>query len=101
MTEKLPIPTSLPQIRKGADKFLAFPISLFAAQPKEFYLDGLKKSEQQSHTLRGDMWGKYIFFNPVACYFLYEAKDLSAPIVFLVYCLSPYAQITYAQCRRL
>jgi hypothetical protein len=33
-------------VRKGADKSLAFPISLFAAQPKEFFLDGLKKLEQ-------------------------------------------------------
>jgi hypothetical protein len=29
----------------GADKCLAFPISLFAAQPKDFFLDGLKKLE--------------------------------------------------------
>jgi hypothetical protein len=35
----------------GADKPLAFPISyfLFAAQPKEFFLAGLKKLEQRSH----------------------------------------------------
>jgi hypothetical protein len=26
-----------------------FPIFLFAAQPKEFYLDGVKKLEQRSH----------------------------------------------------
>jgi hypothetical protein len=26
-----------------------FPILLFAAQPKEFFLDGLKKLEQRSH----------------------------------------------------
>jgi hypothetical protein len=26
----------------GADKSLAFPSFLFAAQPKEFFLDGLK-----------------------------------------------------------
>jgi hypothetical protein len=26
-----------------------FPIFLFAAQPKEFFLDGLKKLEQRSH----------------------------------------------------
>jgi hypothetical protein len=32
--------------RRGADKSLAFPIFLFAAQPKEFFLDGLKKLEQ-------------------------------------------------------
>jgi hypothetical protein len=26
-----------------------FPIFLFAAQPKEFFLDGLKKLEQRNH----------------------------------------------------
>jgi hypothetical protein len=36
-------------IRRGAGKSLAFPIFLFAAQPKEFFLDGLKKLEQRSH----------------------------------------------------
>jgi hypothetical protein len=45
------------EIRKGADKSLAFPIFLFAAPPKEFFLDGLKKLEQRSHKgveLRGE-----------------------------------------------
>jgi hypothetical protein len=37
------------EIRRGADKSLAFCIFVFAAQPKEFYLDGLKKLEQRSH----------------------------------------------------
>jgi hypothetical protein len=36
-------------LRRGADKSLAFHISLFAAQPKCFFLDGLKKLEQRSH----------------------------------------------------
>jgi hypothetical protein len=31
--------------RRGADKSLAFPIFQFAAQTKEFFLDGLKKLE--------------------------------------------------------
>jgi hypothetical protein len=34
-----------------------FPIFLFAAQPKEFFLDGLQKLEQRSHKyveLRGE-----------------------------------------------
>jgi hypothetical protein len=34
-----------------------FPIFLFAAQPKEFFMDGLKKLEQRSHKcveLRGE-----------------------------------------------
>jgi hypothetical protein len=26
-----------------------FPVSIFAAQPKEFFLEGLKKLEQRSH----------------------------------------------------
>jgi hypothetical protein len=33
-------------MRRGADKALVFPIFLFATQPKEFFLDGLKKLEQ-------------------------------------------------------
>jgi hypothetical protein len=33
-------------IHRSADKFLACPIFLFAAQPKEFFMDGLKKLEQ-------------------------------------------------------
>jgi hypothetical protein len=36
-------------IRRGADKSLAFPVFLFAAQLEEFFLDGLKKLEQRSH----------------------------------------------------
>jgi hypothetical protein len=35
-------------VRTGADKFFTFPIFLFVAQPKEFFLDGLKKLEQRS-----------------------------------------------------
>jgi hypothetical protein len=37
---------------RGADKFLAFSFFiffLFVAQPKVFYLGGLKKLEQRSH----------------------------------------------------
>jgi hypothetical protein len=44
-------------LRRGADKPLAFPISLFAAQRKEIFLDVLKKLEQRSHKcveLRGE-----------------------------------------------
>jgi hypothetical protein len=42
---------------RGTEKSLAFPIFLFAAQPKDFFLDGLKKLEQRSHKcveLRGE-----------------------------------------------
>jgi hypothetical protein len=45
-------------VRRGADKSLAFSVFLFAAQPKESFLGGLKKLEQRSHKcveLRGDM----------------------------------------------
>jgi hypothetical protein len=44
-------------VRRGADKSLAFPIFLFAAKSKEFFLDGLNKLEQQRHKcveLRGN-----------------------------------------------
>jgi hypothetical protein len=45
---------SLTDIRRGADKSLAFliflfPIFLFAAQPKEFFLEGSKKLEERNH----------------------------------------------------
>jgi hypothetical protein len=44
-------------VPRNADKSLAFPIFLFAAQPKYIFLDGLKKLEQQRHKcveLRGE-----------------------------------------------
>jgi hypothetical protein len=59
-----------------------FLILLFAAQPKEFFLDGLKKLEQRNHKcveFRGEYVEQIFFLNPVACCFLYKAKDLSAP----------------------
>jgi hypothetical protein len=51
---------------------------LFAAQAKEFFLDGLKKLEQRSHKCV-ELGGicKYIFFSSIA--FFYKAKDLLAP----------------------
>jgi hypothetical protein len=61
------------EVRKGADKslvFFLFPIFLFAAQPKEIFLDVLKKLEQRSHKCvelggggGGNMYIKYIFSN--------------------------------------
>jgi hypothetical protein len=48
-------------VHRGADKSLAFSsftYGWFAAQPKEFFLDGLKKLEQRSHKcveFRGNM----------------------------------------------
>jgi hypothetical protein len=44
-----------------------FPIFLFAAQPKEFFLDGLKKLEQRSHKcveVGGDYVEQIHFFSP-------------------------------------
>jgi hypothetical protein len=61
---------------------ISFWLFLFAAQPKEFSLDGLKKLEQRSHKCvelkRGICRVNTFCFNPVACWFLYKAKDLSA-----------------------
>jgi hypothetical protein len=48
---------NLRKLRRDSDKSLAFPIFLFLAQPKEFFLDGLKKLEQRSRKcveLRGE-----------------------------------------------
>jgi hypothetical protein len=50
-------PPDMCSLRRGADKSLAFPIFLLAAQQKEFFSDGLKKLEQRSHKcveLRGE-----------------------------------------------
>jgi hypothetical protein len=64
--------------------FSYFIFSLFAAEPKSFFLEGLMKLEQRSHKC-AEFNGKYVekkyFFNPVTCRFLYKAKDLSAAIV--------------------
>jgi hypothetical protein len=72
---------------------------LFAAQPKEFFLDGLKKLQQRSHkfvwSLRGNM--EIHFSNPVAC-FLYKAKDLSPPPPRIVtWCGSGVSELGNAQ----
>jgi hypothetical protein len=67
---------------RGADKSLAFFISVLAAKLKEIFFDVLNKLEQRSHKfveLRGECVEQIHFFNPVACCFLYKAKDLSAP----------------------
>jgi hypothetical protein len=50
------------RVCRGADKSVAFPIFLFAAQSKEFFLDGLKKLEQWSHKfveLKGEYVNKF------------------------------------------
>jgi hypothetical protein len=63
---------------------LAFPLFLFAAQTKEFFLGGLKKLEQGSHKrveLRGEYVEQIHFFSTLACCLLYQAKDLPAPLV--------------------
>jgi hypothetical protein len=70
-----------------------FPIFLFAAQPKEFFFDGLKKLEQQSHKCvwrSGGICGvNTFFFNPVASCFLYKAKDLQAPSSYIWFRFQP------------
>jgi hypothetical protein len=52
-------------LRRGADKSLAFLIFLFATQPKKYFLDGLKMLEQRSHKcveLRGGIRRVNTFF---------------------------------------
>jgi hypothetical protein len=46
-------------VRRGADKSLAFLIFSFAAQPQEFFLDGLKKLEQRSQKCV-ELGGEYV-----------------------------------------
>jgi hypothetical protein len=77
--------------RKGRERYVGvlislwpflFPIFQFVAQPKEFFLDGLRKLEQRSRKcveLKGAICRVNNFSNPVACCFLYKAIDLSAP----------------------
>jgi hypothetical protein len=51
----------------GAEKCLAFPIFLFAAQPNEFFLDGSMKLEQRNHKcveLRGEYVNTFFFSIP-------------------------------------
>jgi hypothetical protein len=78
------------KICRGADNFLAFLflIFLFAGQPKEFFLDELKKLEHQSHKCV-ELRGEYLntFFQSHSLSLLYEAKDLSAlppPLVYRI-----------------
>jgi hypothetical protein len=60
-----------------------FPIFLFAAQPKEYFLDGLKTLEQRSHKcveLMGEICRvNTFFFNPVACVFFIKPKTYQPP----------------------
>jgi hypothetical protein len=57
-----------------------FPIFLLAAQPKEFFLDGLQKLQQRSHKYV-ELRGEYVntFFQSRSLLFFYKAKHLSAP----------------------
>jgi hypothetical protein len=66
---------------------ISFWLSLFpiCSTTKEFFLDGLKKLQQRSHKcveLRGEYVEYIHFFSPIACCFLYKAKDLTAPLVY-------------------
>jgi hypothetical protein len=70
-------------LRRGADKFLAFPfpIFLFAAQPEEFSLDGLKL-EQGSHKcveLRGGICRLNTFFQSRSLLFSLQSQSLISP----------------------
>jgi hypothetical protein len=68
-------------LRSGAGKSLAFPIR---STTKVIFLEWVKEVRTTSHKcveLRGEYVEQIYFFNPVACCFLYKAKDLSAPLV--------------------
>jgi hypothetical protein len=71
-------------VRRVADKSLAFYI---CSTTKRFFLDVLKKLEQRSHK-RVELKEEYVeqinFFIPVACCFLYKAKDFSVPSYFVI-----------------
>jgi hypothetical protein len=69
---------------RGTDKSLAFPISWFAVQTKEFVLDGLKKLEQQSHKcveLRGGICRVKFFFQSCSLFFI-KPKTYQPPILY-------------------
>jgi hypothetical protein len=71
----------MPQyIRRGADKFLVFPSSYFpiCSTTKRFFL-GWVKGIKTTKSKVGEICRVNIFFNPIACCFLYKGKDLSAP----------------------
>jgi hypothetical protein len=53
----------------------------FAAQPKEFFMDVLKKLERRSHKCV-ELRGEYVntFFNPVACFFFIKPKTYQPPL---------------------
>jgi hypothetical protein len=63
----------------GADKFLAFPISCFpiCSTKKRIFLQWVTKV--RSMELRGEYVNT--FLHPIACFLLYKAKDLSAPLL--------------------
>jgi hypothetical protein len=65
---------------------MAFPVSYFpvCSTTKTIFLGWVKEVRtMKSLNVHVELRGKYVeyihFFNPVACYFLYKVKDLSAP----------------------
>jgi hypothetical protein len=72
-----------------ADKSLAHPIFLFAAQPKEFFLDGLHKLEQRSHKyveLKGGIYTVNTFFSiPQLVVFFIKPKTYQPPCSLLLF----------------
>jgi hypothetical protein len=75
------------RVRGGADKSLAFPISYFpiCSTTKIIFLGWVKEVRTMKSYVCGAQVEicrvKIFFFNPVACCFLYKAKDLSAPLL--------------------
>jgi hypothetical protein len=71
------------EIRRGVYKSLAFPISWFATQPKECFLDGLKKLEQRNHKCVCGAQGEYvnIFFHSRSLLFSLQSQRLTSPLV--------------------
>jgi hypothetical protein len=66
-----------------ADKSLAFPIFLFAAQPKEFFLDGLNKLKQRSQVCGAQ--GEYVNILVQSCSLLFSLQSQRhiSPLVYI------------------
>jgi hypothetical protein len=71
------------EIHRDAGKFLALPIFLFAAQPKELYLDGLNRLEQRSHKcveLKGGIYRVNTFFQSRSLFFSLQSQRIISPL---------------------
>jgi hypothetical protein len=86
-----------PAIQRGADKSLAFPIFLFAAQLKEFFLDGLKKLEQRIISVwsSGGICGVNTFFSVLKLVvFFIKPKTYQPPSYIRPICMYTMNRIT-------